>query len=234
MDAAARRTIQFLQSETAQVSIDRAAVSAGRLLVDVTVENQAGHKLPTGYPSRRVWLHLTVRDRTGRSVFESGALDSNGSIQGNINDADPQRVERHYAEITRPDEVQIYESVMADANGNPTTGLLSAVRFLKDNRLLPRGFDKATAEPRTAVIGGAADDSDFVGGCDRVRYVVDVSGGEGPFRVDVELRYQPIAFRWAQNLKQYDAAEPKRFGAFYESMSAASSEVLTRATETTR
>jgi hypothetical protein len=33
--------------------------------------------------------------------------------------------------------VQIYEAVMAGPDGAVTTGLLTAVRFVKDNRLLP-------------------------------------------------------------------------------------------------
>ena len=39
----------------------------------VAVENLAGHKLPTAYPSRRVWLHVTVLDGPD-VVFESGAI----------------------------------------------------------------------------------------------------------------------------------------------------------------
>lgn len=57
-----------------------------------------------------------------------------------------------------------------------------------------------------------------------------MAGQEGPFQIEVELRFQSIAFRWAQNLKQYDAEESRRFVAYYESMSSASSEVLARAT----
>jgi hypothetical protein len=64
---------------------------------------------------------------------------------------------------------------------------------------------------------------------DRVRYVVDTPGGAGPFRVDVELRYQPIAYRWARNLAEYDAAETRRFVTWFDAMSAGSSVVLTRA-----
>jgi hypothetical protein len=103
-------------------------------------------------------------------LFESGALDPSGLVQGNDADADATRFEPHYAEIRQPDQVQIYESVMGDAAGRPTTGLLTAVRYLKDNRLLPRGFDKGSAERDIAVVGEALQDADFVGGSDGVRY----------------------------------------------------------------
>ena len=51
-------------------------------------------------------------------------------------------------------------------------------------------------------------------------------------QVDVELRYQPISFRWAQNLRSYDAFEPKRFVGYYEAMAAGSSTVLAHTTVT--
>jgi hypothetical protein len=228
LDAAARATVQHLQTESATVSITPRAVVQSRLPIDAIVTNLTGHKLPTAYPSRRAWLRVTVRDGQGRIVFESGAVGASGLIDGNDNDADATRFEPHYEEITRPDQVQIYESIMGDAGGAVTTGLLQGVRFLKDNRLLPRGFDKGTAKPEIAVRGDAAADPDFVAACDRVRYSVDVGGRQGPFRVDVELRYQPIAYRWAQNLRGYTGVEPARFVRYYESMSSSSSEVLAR------
>ena len=52
---------------------------------------------------------------------------------------------------------------------------------------------------------------------------------EGPFTVEVELRYQSIGYRWAHNLEPYDAAEPKRFVAYYTSMSSESSVVIASA-----
>src|SRR5436190_1471652 len=107
------------------------------------------------------WLHFSVKDRNGRVVFESGALNPNGSITGNDNDTDPLRFEPHYNEISNPDQVQIYEDIMVGANNMVTTGLLTAVRFIKDNRLLPKGFDKGGVDPQIAVQGGAANDADF-------------------------------------------------------------------------
>jgi hypothetical protein len=121
---------------------------------------------------------------------------------------------------------------MGDPQGMPTTGLLTATAYLKDSRLLPAGFDKASAESDIKVVGRALDDDDFTGGGDRVRYSVDVAGSEGPFEVDVELRFQVIGYRWAENLKDYDAPEPNRFVRYYESMSAVSSERLASATAT--
>jgi hypothetical protein len=131
-------------------------------------------------------------------MFESGAVDDKGRIEGNDNDTDPLRFEPHYEEIRRSDEVQIYESMMADAAGRVTTGLLQAVAFVKDNRLLPRGFDKRAASPEIAVRGAATGDDDFTGEGDQVRYRIDVGTAAGPLAITVSLRYQPISFRWAE------------------------------------
>jgi hypothetical protein len=230
LDAAAHATIRQLQLDTATVSVARSARSGDWLDVDVKVRNLTGHKLPTGYPSRRVWLHLTVHDRHGGVVFSSGGIAPSGLIEGNDNDADAGRVEPHYIQIDNEDQVQIYESVMRDSAGNITTGLLRATSYAKDNRLLPRGFDKGNAPADIAVHGAAVQDLDFGSDGDDIRYHINAGGRDGPFRIDVELRFQPIAFRWAENLKSYGAVETRRFVSFFEAMSAGSSEVLARHT----
>lgn len=229
LEATAQATIRQLQEDTATLAINRPALSGGSLAFDVTVTNLTGHKFPTGYPARRTWLHVTVREGNGRAIFESGAIGAAGAIAGNDSDADASRFEPHYEEITRSDQVQIYEPILGDPAGQPTTGLLTATHYLKDNRLLPRGFDKATAHADIAVHGGARSDANFTAAGDRVRYRADVTGATGPFAVDVELRYQSIAYRWAANLEQYDAPEPKRFVGYYKAMSPTSSVVVTRA-----
>jgi hypothetical protein len=229
-ETAAARTVDHLKTKTAQVSIDRVGVAGGRLQADISVQNLSGHKFPTAYPSRRAWLHVTVKDRAGNVVFESGALNPNGSITGNDNDADPNRFEPHYSEITSPEQVQIYEDIMVGANNLPTTGLLTAVRFVKDNRLLPKGFDKRKVDQRIAPQGEAMNDPDFTGGGDKIRYSVSLGSAQGPFQLEAELWFQPISFRWANNLRPYNTAmEPQRFIGYYESMSTGSAVMLVRA-----
>jgi hypothetical protein len=110
--------------------------------------------------------------------------------------------------------------------------LLSALNYLKDNRLLPQGFDKRTAAKDIAVVGSALEDADFGGGGDRVRYSVELEGAQGPFRIEAELCYQPVAYRWAMNLKRYDAEEPRRFTGYYDAMAPASVVVIARAQAT--
>jgi hypothetical protein len=229
LTAEADRTIEFLQSQAARVTIRKVDVVSSQLSVDVFVENLTGHKLPTAFPSRRAWLHLLVRDVNGRTVFESGALNSDGSIQGNDNDADPSRFEPHYREIKSGDEVQIYEPILKDEAGKVTTGLALGVGYLKDNRLLPAGFQKQTADKDIAVVGDAADDPNFTDAGDLVRYSVTLGDAQGPFHVDAELWYQPIGFRWAHNLIPYQAAETSRLIGYYEAMSSETAIVLARA-----
>lgn len=233
LTAAAHNTAEFLQTQSARIKIDRVEFASGRLAISVSVENLGGHKLPTAYPSRRAWLHVLVRDRNGRAVFESGKLNPDGSIQGNDNDVDSNRFEPHYTQIDRNDQVQIYETIMKDPAGHVTTGLLTAISYVKDNRLLPHGFDKQTAGKNIAVLGEAFNDPDFTAVADRIRYSVNASNAAGPFKIDVELWYQPIGYRWANNLKSYHPAdEPTRFNAYYDAMGGATAVVLASASAT--
>lgn len=219
---AAERTVEHLGTSTATVAVVDARREGDRMVADVDVQNLAGHKFPTAYPSRRAWLHFTVTDASGRTVFESGAFASDGSVMGNDNDRDPSRFEPHYAEITSADQVQIYEAVMVDVNGTPTTGLLSADHWVKENRLLPAGFDSGRADPRVLAHGQATSDPDFGPGGDRVRYSVPVPGASGPLTVRAELLFQPIGYRWADNLDGYDSFETQRFVRYYREMASAS------------
>jgi hypothetical protein len=107
--------------------------------------------------------------------------------------------------------------------------LLKAIGYIKDNRLLPQGFDKKTPDKYIAVLGNALEDADFTGGSDSVRYSIDLGKAPGPFHVDAELCYQPIGYRWAINLKAYKEKEPQQFTRYYEAAAPSSMEVLARA-----
>ncbi|HEX7979493.1 MAG TPA: hypothetical protein VF461_12885 [Gemmatimonadaceae bacterium] len=233
LSTAAAQTREFL-GQAARLKVTPGSAAAGHVVVDVDITSLTGHKLPTAYPSRRAWLHVVVRDNAGKAVFESGAILPSGQILGNDNDDDRLKYEPHYREITRPDQVQIYESIMIDAHGHLTTGLLFGLRYVKDNRILPRGFDKATADADVAVAGDAKTDPGFTGGAARTRYSVDVSRARGPFRIDAELWYQPIGFRWAQNLRLQPSEEGNRFLRYYEEMGNVSAIVLARDSLTIR
>jgi len=212
-------TMDMLQSKTADLSIESVEIIDSSLTFEIAVETQVGHKFPSGYPSRRAWLHVTVRNLSGEIVFESGAFNNSGEIINNDNDSDPTIFEPHYLEITTPDQVQIYETILQNDSGEVTTGLLYAASYVKDNRLLPSGFDVASASADIAVQGQAASDEDFLGGGDITNYFVAVDPANGPFTVTAELLYQSIGYRWAQNLTPFATAETDEFIGYYDAVS---------------
>lgn len=234
LEATSRSVEEHLATKTATLEVVSLSAEEGTLAADIRVTNLAGHKLPSAYPSRRAWLHVTVTDGSGKVLLESGAVKPDGFIQGNDNDLDGSRYEPHHQEITSADQVQIYEDIMVDYAGEVTTGLLWGVRYIKDNRLLPAGFDKATAPDDVAVRGNATGDADFQGGTDQVRYAVALDGAQGPFQVVAELWYQPIGFRWAMNLGEYDTDESARFLAMFRGMESATAALLARTEEVLR
>jgi mono/diheme cytochrome c family protein len=218
-DAALAGTLEMLQEETASLSIDETRLVGSYLTATIVVENKAGHKFPTGFPSRRAWLHLLVTDSAGKTVFESGAVNPDGSIVGNANDEDPLAVEPHYEAIVQPEQVQVYEAVIEDREGKLTTGLMNADSYRKDNRLLPLGFEKGAPYEDIAVRGEARDDVTFLDTGDRLDLAVRLEGAQAPLTLKAELLYQTIGFRWAENLRGVDGDEVQRFLDMYDAAS---------------
>ncbi len=218
LEHAIRAAEEIIGKQSASPSLENFTLQGSALHGEVVIVNRAGHKFPSGYPSRRAWLHITVRDAAGAVVFESGAVDESGRIAGNDNDDDPARYEPHYLALTSPEQVQIYEVILRDTDGAVTTQLLRAAAYTKDNRLLPLGFDKRAAASDTQVFGEAQGDDDFTAGGDRLALALDLGEARGPFTVQVELLYQPIGARWAQNLMAEESAESQAFARYYASL----------------
>lgn len=213
LDAHIARTSEFLQTRTATLAITPPRQEGETLAFDVRIDLLTGHKFPTSFPSRRAWLHVTVKDASGKVVFESGGYDREGKISGNDNDDDPKAYEPHYTRITAPGEVQIYEPVMQTVSGEVTTYQMLAASYIKDNRLLPRGFDKTQAPKVSAVIGDALNDADFLGGGDTVQYRIPLGSARAPFTVEAQLLYQSVSYRWAKNVLDSQSEPAKDFGA---------------------
>lgn len=222
-DAQFERTIAYtreqLRNHTAKLAVE-AEIQGDQLEVMVEVENLAGHKFPTGFPNRRTWLHVRVENKVGEKVFESGAFDDEGRITG----LPTEGFEPHHDLITAEDQVQVYEPVMADVNGDPTHTLLRAARYLKDNRLPPRGFlSSAESYADMAIHGAAAADPNFNReedgegtGKDRVTYRLDVSSHTGELTVQVELLYQTVRTDFVDDLLGHDTPAVARFAGYYE------------------
>ncbi|MCX7743358.1 MAG: T9SS type A sorting domain-containing protein [Flavobacteriales bacterium] len=194
-DSTIEATLVNLQQKTLTMDLIVDSVTFDTAYFSVKLVNLAGHKFPSGYPSRRAILQFAVVTLTGDTLFKSGFFDGNYEVQG-INST----FEPHYDIISQPDQVQIYEMVMGDVNGNKTTVLLRADTMLKDNRLVPEGF--STSHPvydTTRIILGIADD-DFNkfnngnegSGWDIIQYRVPINGYSQPFNVVSRIYYQAV------------------------------------------
>lgn len=173
----------------AKITVASATREGAGLAVRVRVENLTGHKLPTAYPSRRMWLHVRVVGEDGAVAFESGGhrggriVDAAGAIlDGKL------ALHPHRGVIASPSEVQIWEAVPGDAKGKVAGNLLDATGYLKDDRILPAGFDASDARALLARPVGVDGDADFVPASDEL--LVRVASAPAKGRVEIELLYQ--------------------------------------------
>ena len=175
-----------------------ARLAANVLEADVDVINRTGHKLPTGFPSRRLWLHVTLRDRDGAVLYDSGGFDeASGEIRG-LGEGSAAAYEPHHDLITRSSQVAVYEAEMRGPDGARTLSLLRGAVYLKDNRILPRGYDPSRPLPQGVAANsiapaGVEGDSDFLPGSDRVHYrIAAAASAPAPLRLTVEALYQSV------------------------------------------
>ena len=196
-DSTIERSLDMLHNQTLEVTMELTGGDA----FEVELLNLAGHKYPSGYPARRSWIEL-IMVASGDTAFHSGAWDpTTGSIDGQLDIP----WEPHHDVITNSDQVQIYELVLGDVNGNPTTLLERAYAHLKDNRLTPQGFvSNHPVGDTTAVYGNAAFDSNFNltsdgtegTGADKVYYQIPESLFGQNIEVTCKVWYQSIPPKW--------------------------------------
>lgn len=207
-DASFDQTIQNsreLLKAAANTEIIRASFIEGKLDFSVKVTNLSGHKFPTSIPTRRAWLHVTIQDGENTTLFESGALAEDGRKIIGVDDKTIGTYEPHYKKIVEPSQVQIYEGIMADTENHLTYTLLHAAKFLKDNRILPKGMDKTDINlpDNIKTHGAAANDTDFIGGSDTVDYEVALPPSTS-YTITVTLMYQTLSYGFAQDLYHDD------------------------------
>jgi hypothetical protein len=222
--------VQVAQQETATIDVTQAAIDATTLSAEVTVANKAGHRFPSGVGFRRAFIRFDVMDggtidpktKQPKIVWSSGATNDTGYIV----DGDGRILESEYIgtkrrpkgpaqphfwgkahPITSSDQVQIYEELVEDADGNYTTSFIRRNVISKDNRLLPRGWTKAGPAPAslngdflhaTFAEGDAASDPAYQNGSGTsvVRYEIPLSrlarASSSNLSVKATLYYQAI------------------------------------------
>lgn len=208
-DSTIARTLRNLQHLSVDMDLQHEGFANDTAYFSLKLRNLTGHKFPSGYPSRRAFVEFVVLNQHNDTVFSSGVLNANHGL-----DAENATYEPHYNVIKSGDEVQIYQMVMGDVNGDVTTVLERAYQHLKDNRLVPRGFTTThEAYDTTEIAGNALNDPDFNfdglegTGADVVHFHIPVSGVGDTLRVSARMYYQSIPKRWVQDM--FSASTPQ-------------------------
>jgi hypothetical protein len=104
----------------------------------VTITNNTGHKLPTGYPEgRRMWINVKFYDDQMNLVFESGAYDAQTGVLSHDEEVKIYDVEPGLDEVTAP---------IVGVEPGPSFHFVLNNKVFKDNRIPPRGFTNANFE----------------------------------------------------------------------------------------
>jgi cytochrome c553 len=218
LDSTIARTYQNLQLKTLELAITEQNRTLDSLFVDLSITNLAGHKIPTSYPSRRIFVELLATNSQHDTLFHSGKMDADFNLINESVDYEP-----HYNLINQQEQVQIYEMVMGDVNGDLTTVLERAYIHLKDNRLPPKGFTKThISYDTTKIVGQALFDSDFNtisglegSGSDIIHYRIPLDDITDQLLIEARIYYQTVSNKWLQEMFTHSSDEIDLFKSMY-------------------
>jgi len=118
-----------------QVTVSQAG---GYPTAEVTITNETGHKLPSGYPEgRRMWISVKGYDTQGQVVYESGAYNEATGV------------------LTHDEDLKLYHikpgistrlGSLLGVTPGPSFHFVLNDTVYEDNRIPPRGFTNAAFE----------------------------------------------------------------------------------------
>lgn len=216
-DTTIDRTTRYLRDSVLTMHVTQTSRTIDTVYYDVQLTNRAGHKFPSGYPSRIAYVEFVVTDMNGDTIFASGLHDAAGNVIGRDMPFEP-----HHDIITTPNDVQIYEMVMGDVANNATTVLERADTCLKDNRLVPKGFSTSHPSYDTTQIVGIGNDPDFNysgptegTGEDVVHYHVFLNGYTGVLNMTSRVYYTSVPAAWLTEMFAFNSAPIDSFRNFF-------------------
>ncbi len=216
-----QKTFAMLQQQSLDLNLEMMNADMDSAYFRVTVTNKAGHKFPSGYPSRRAFIEFTVTTEDDTYLFTSGLLDDNYEVEGHDAFFEP-----HYQMINQSDQVQIYELVNGDVNGDFSTVLERGYAALKDNRLPPLGFTTTHETYDTVqIVGTALNDADFNRdnsgeegtGADQIYYHVPLQNYSGIINIRARVYYQSLPPKWMEEMFGESTPEIEAFREMYNS-----------------
>ncbi len=211
-------TKAMLQKQTLDFDLQQVSITSDTAFFKVMLKNKAGHKFPSGYPSRRAVLQFVVIDGMGDTVFQTGIFNNQYRVIG-----ENSNFEIHHNTINQSHVPQIYEQVPGDVGGNFTSVLERAAILLKDNRIPPLGFTSLSPVYDTVIVSADADiDADFNkvsalegSGVDWVHFAVPLAGAVGNINIKSKVYYQSVPPKWVADMFTYSTPEINTFQTMY-------------------
>lgn len=169
----------------------------------LTITNLTGHKLPTGYPEgRRMWVNFRFLDAEGKLLAEAGRYgDKSDTLSG-------QAVQ--VPTLLDPEATRVYECQMGlspaqarkyNQAAGPSFHFILNDISVKDNRIPPRGFQKAAFAAHQCEPVGA----DYADG--QYWDTLEVPAPEGTRQVEARLMYQSVSWEYLKFLKEENRAD---------------------------
>jgi hypothetical protein len=171
--------------------------------VTVKVTNtNAGHKLPTGYgEGRQMWIHIIAEDKNGNPIFEDGWINEEGSL------------------VRVPGITKVYEQkILAEgynflAEDDKEFHFVLMNTIEKDNRIPPKGFNKAAYQADGAFIIMKENEYEDGQNWDKTPYTFTIPADtEGKVRVTATLYYQTFSKEYIDFLDSHDLEQTEENG----------------------